>query len=285
MGGQSADASSIRSTLSDLLPVLMPGASFDGAGDEVLVPLDDGRARVNVDSLVTRSADVPATRWPRLIDDWCAEVLEHLQRPEPSLDADLLRLRLVPTSPVDADVVIVKPYGVYFQLEVMADLSDRRLWIGPARAAELGLTAADAFSTALRNTIQQVLTKLDVRRHDVGNGLTISLAAADGTPWVSTGLTSVANLFRAPELRYGALVAVPRLSAVLFSPIGSDRVTADILLLGRLVADMHRDSDDPCSPDLFWMHDGALYRIELGDGTSVTLPVELQPVVASLPPT
>ena len=62
-------------------------------------------------------------------------------------------------------------------------------------------------------------------------------------------------------------------------------MTADILLLGRLVADMHRDSDDPCSPDLFWMHDGALYRIELGDGTSVTLPVELQPVFASLPPT
>ncbi|HET9547681.1 MAG TPA: hypothetical protein VFO97_07585, partial [Desertimonas sp.] len=61
MGGQSADASSIRSTLSDLLPVLMPGASFEGASDEVLVPLDDGRARVNVDSLVTRSADVPAT--------------------------------------------------------------------------------------------------------------------------------------------------------------------------------------------------------------------------------
>ena len=157
------------------------------------------------------------------------------------------------------------------------------MWIGPAGAAELGLTPDDAFTTGLRNTIGKVLVHLDVRQHDVGNGLTISLAAADRNPWVSTGLTSVQNLFHAPELPFGAIVAVPRLSAVLFTPVLSDRVTADIVLLGRLVSDMHRDSADPCSADLFWFHDGALYRIERGDGTRVTLPVELEPVVAALP--
>ena len=282
-GSEAGDPAGIRATLSDLLPVVMPGASFDASSDEVLVPLDEGRARISVGSLVAGSAGVPSTGWPKLIDDWCAGVLAHLQRPVPPLDGDLLRVRLVPTSPVDAGAVIVKPYGVYFQLEVMADLADRRQWIGPAAAAELGLSPDEAFSTGLRNTIQKVLVQLDVRHHEVGNGLTISLAAADGSPWVSAGLTSVANLFRARELPYGALVAVPRSSAVLFTPVGSDRVTADIVLLGRLVADMHRDSDDPCSPDLFWMHAGALYRIDRGDGTKVTLPVELEPVVASLP--
>ena len=46
---------------------------------------------------------------------------------------------------------------------------------------------------------------------------------------------------------------------------------------------MYRDSEDPCSPDLFWFHGGALFRIERHDGTRVTLPVELEPLVAALP--
>jgi hypothetical protein len=282
MGDQGTDVSGIRATLGDLLPVLIPGASFDAASYEVLVPMDDSRARVNVTSLVAEAEDLPPERWPRLVEEWCAGVLEHLEMPQPKLDAEQLRVRLVPRSPVAEDV-IVKPYGAYFQLELMADLPNRRVWIGPAGAAELGLTPEDAFTTGLRNTIGKVLVHLDIRQHDVGNGLTISLASADGNPWVSAGLTSVQNLFRAPELPYGAIVAVPRLSAVLFTPVVSDRVTADIPLLGRLVSDMHRDSDDPCSADLFWFHDGALYRIERGDGTRVTLPVELEPVAAALP--
>jgi hypothetical protein len=265
--------------------VLIPGANFDEAADEVIVPVAEGRARVNTASLVAQADGVPSARWPHLVEEWCAGVLAHLQVPLPKLDADQLRVRLVPVGPVGDDQVIVTPYGAYFRLELMADLPDRRQWIGPAHAAELGLASDEAFSTGLRNTIMKVLVHLDVRQHEVGNGLTISLAAADGNPWVSTGLTSVQNLFRAPNLPYGALVAVPRTSAVLFAPVVSDRVTADILLLGRLVADMHRDSDDPCSPDTFWFHDGALYRIDRGDGTRVTLPVELEPGFAALPKT
>lgn len=283
MSGTGDDTQGIRAALSDLLPVLIPGARFDEAGDEVLVPIGDGRARVAVSSLISTADGVPSARWPQLVEVWCAGVLEHLRLPQPKLSADQLRVRLVPSGPDAVDQVIAKPYGAYFRLELMADLADRRVWVGPARAAELELTPEEAFALGLRNTIGKVLVRLDVRQHDVGNGLTISLAAEDDNPWVSAGLTSVQNLFRSPELPYGALVAVPRSSCVLLTPVESDRVTADILLLGRLVADMHRDSDDPCSPDLYWFHGGALYRIERGDGTRVTLPVELEPVVAALP--
>jgi hypothetical protein len=240
---QNSGAAGIRAALSDLLPVLIPGATFDAAGDEVIIPVADGRARVAVGSLVATAEGIPQERWPQLVEEWCAGALEQLRAPTPTPTVDDLRVRLVPRGPVVDDQVIVRPYGAYFQLELMADLADRRL----------------------------------------GNGLTIWLAADDGNPWVSAGLTSVANLFRRPELPYGAIVAVPRLSTVLFTPVESDRVMADILLLGRLVADMHRDGADRCSPDLFWLHDGAIYRIERGDGTRVTLPVELEPVVAALP--
>lgn len=283
MGESETDVSGIRAALSDLLPVLMPGATFDPATDEVLLPVEGGRARLSIDSLIAGSSDVSPNAWPRLVADWSNEMLARVQRPVPPLEADQLRVRLVPTRTVDEDLVVVRPYGVYFQLELMADLGDQNVWVGPSRVADIGLSPDDGFTTGLRNTIQKVLVQLDVRHHEVAGGLTISLAAADGSPWVSAGLTSVANLFRAPELPYGALVAVPRMSAALFTRVESDRVTADILVIGRLVADMHRDSDDPCSPDLFWLHGGALYRIDRGDGTKVTLPVELEPVVASLP--
>ena len=51
------------------------------------------------------------------------------------LAPDQLRVRLVPTAPVPAeDQVIVKPYGADFQLELMADQPDRRLWGRPGSA-------------------------------------------------------------------------------------------------------------------------------------------------------
>jgi hypothetical protein len=273
----------VRAALSDLLPVLIPGAGFDAESDEVVVRVDDGRARVAVSSLATTAEGLTQDQWPQLIEIWCAGVLEQLRRPTPEVAVDDLRVRLVPRTVVAGEQLIVRPYGAYFQLELMADLSDRRVWVGPARAGALGLEPDAAFAQGLRNTITTVLATLDVREHDVGNGLTISMVARDDTPWVSTGLTSVQNLFRRPELPHGAIVAVPRLSTVLFTPVESDRVLADVLLLGRLVADMHRDGTDPCSPDVFWFHDRALYRIERGDGSRVTLPVELEPVVAGLP--
>jgi hypothetical protein len=283
VGESGGDTEGLRAALSDLLPVLIPGAGFDTEADEVVVPVDAGRARVAVSSLAATAEGLAQEQWPQLIEVWCAGVLEQLRRPAPDVSAGDLRVRLVPRAEVAGEQLIVRPYGAYFQLELMADLTDRRVWVGPQRAAALGLEPDAAFAQGLRNTIATVLAPLDVRHHEVGNGLTISMVARDDTPWVSTGLTSVQNLFRRPELPHGAIVAVPRLSTVLFTPVESDRVLADIPLLGRLVADMHRDGTDPCSPDVFWFHDRALYRIDRGDGTRVTLPVELEPVVAALP--
>lgn len=274
----------VRAAFADLLPVLIPHAQFDAAADEVVVAVDGGRARIAVASLLDAASRMESVRWPQLIEAWCGTVLEQLRQPVIAPTTDQFRLRLVPRAEFDSDQMIVKPWGAYFQLELMADLDGRRIWVGPRLAGELGLSTDDAWSTGLRNTIQQVLVGLVVRQHEVGNGLVVSVAAADDTPWVSAGVTSVVNLFRAGDLPYGALVAVPRLSTVMFSPVESDRVTADVLLLGRLVADLHADSSDRCSPEVFWFYDGSLYRVERGEGNKVTLPVELESVFASLPP-
>ena len=129
-GGNEA-APDIRAVLGDLLPILLPGATFEEATDEVIVPVPEGRARVAVTSLISTASGVPPERWAQLVEVWCAGILEMLQVPAPVLAPDQLRVRLVPTAPVAEDQVIVKPYGAYFQLELMADQPDRRLWVGP----------------------------------------------------------------------------------------------------------------------------------------------------------
>ncbi|MFV0308924.1 MAG: hypothetical protein ACK5OX_14405 [Desertimonas sp.] len=275
--------SGVRAALSDLLPVLLPGARYEPTTDEVMIAVQDGRARVSVDSLVRTAAQQASTAWPRLVEAWCTAVLEQLHLPIPAIDAEGLRVRLVPRHDVDPEQLIVRPYGAYFQLELMMDLPQRRIWVGPGQAGELGLGAAAAFDAGLRNTIQRELATLGTRRHEIGPGLSIDVAAADDNPWVSVGLTSITNLFRIESMPYGALVAVPRLSTVMCHVVASDQVLGDVQVVGRLVADMHRDAIDPCSPELFWFHGGALYPIRRGDGAKVTLPVELQPLIASLP--
>lgn len=274
----------VRAALTDLLPVLLPSARYEPATDEVLITVQDGRARVSVDSLVRTAAQQPPTAWPRLVETWCGAVLDQLHLPVPAVDVDGLRVRLVPRRAVDPEQLVVRPYGAWFQLELMMDLAQRRIWVGPRQAAELGLGADDAFDTGLRNTIQRDLVNIVPRSHQLAPGFVIALAAVDDSPWVSVGLTSIANLFRIESMPFGAIVAVPRLSTVICHVVTSERVLSDVLVLERLVGDMHRDAVDPCSPDVFWFHAGALYPIRRGEGARITLPVELQSVVDALPP-
>jgi hypothetical protein len=111
----------------------------------------------------------------------------------------------------------------------------------------------------------------------------VSLGAADGVPYVSTALTSIRNVFRTPGLAHGALVAAPKLSAVLFHEVRSDQARSVALVMSRLVADMHADARDPCSPLLWWWHDRRIYPVSISDGRRVELDPALQPVVAGLP--
>ena len=135
----------------------------------------------------------------------------------------------------------------------------------------------------LRNTVHKVLLPLDIRDHELSPGVSVSLGAVDGVPYVSTALTSIPNVFRSPELPYGALVAAPRLSAVLFHAVQSDQAMAVAVVMSRLVADMHADVDDPCSPQLWWWHDRRIYPVAISEGRRVELDPALEPVVAGLP--
>lgn len=273
----------ILAAISDLAPVVVPGATLDGPAQALVIALPDHqRATVSLHSLIGACRGALHTHWPRLIADWLGTVVDDLGSPSRPPTLDDLRVRLVPTPESAIEGVITRAYGPHFQLQLMADLPDRRAWVTDDGAEALAVSPADAFSAGLRNTVTKVLVGLDIREHALPDGTTVSLAAADGVPWVSTGLTSIAQLFRTPQLPFGALVAAPRTSAVLFQAVSSTRALDTAPLLERLTKSMHHDSDDACSPTLWWFDGGAFHPIGV-DGRTVTIDDSLRELVARLP--
>lgn len=272
---------SIVAAVGSLLTLVVRGSRFDRDGLIVAIDLHGPEARLAAGSLVRTAETTTPSRWPALVEAWSAAVLEQLRQPAGTITGDHLRLLLAPRRVVEPSHTMVRAVGAHLQLELMAELPDRRVWVGPSRLGEIGLTADDAWARAVANT-EHELGRVTARRHQIGGGFDVFVAARDDCPWVSAGLMSV-PAWAGDELPYGALVAVPRRSSVLFTPVRGARVTGEAVVVCRLVAAMYGDAPDPCDPGTYWLLDDAIYPVVVDEAQRVTFPVELQSVVDSLP--
>ncbi len=194
-----------------------------------------------------------------------------------------LRVRLVPAAaPVDDPAPATQQFGSNFRLELVSSIAGARRVVTEAGARELGLEPADAIRRGWRATVVLLLATVSAREHALAPGVTVALASADDNPFVSVGLTSVERLFRLPPSRFGALVAAPRLSALLCFPVQSTQALAVAGVLEPLTSGLYRAAHDPCSPRLFWHHDGRIHPVSVL-GNRFTVPAELEPLVAELP--
>lgn len=278
----------MHALLADLLPVLIPSATLDVERAELLIPIEGGQARVATRSLLATCAEAPHETWPTTVDAWLRTVREQAQSaladaggpPDPAA----LRLRALPRAATQAPGLSA-PFGSSFDVQVVEDLPDRMRQLTDDDLARLGMQPEQAVSTALTNTIQHVLIRLDVREHPLPGGGAVRLAAAEGSPYVSAAITSIAQLMGTP-LPYGALVGVPRHSAILMCEVTSRASLDNVALLADMIADMYAGADDPCAEGLYWFVNGDLHPVQVqrdGDVARVVLPEALRSIAASLP--
>lgn len=194
------------------------------------------------------------------------------------IDVDTLRTQVLPADRTDPDHDITTDLGAGMVVRLVAATS-----AGPralARSA-VDLDPGSLMRIAVGATVRAELEGVDVRPHTVGDHRFLA-AATDGSPYVSSLLISPGppfGLAGVPDL----LVAAPRHSIVLCRPL--DRHFAEPAAeLDRLVATVHGDAPDPCSPRVFWWRDGSLHGIRVDHETGdVTYPPELADRVSALP--
>lgn len=278
---------SVYAVLTDLLPVLSPGATLVEGSDELVVPLDGSRARVSTATLLSACEGQPEHRWPEVVETWLAAVGGQVRAAASDAPVDPARLRLQAV-PRGAEPVtgVAAAFNAAFDLLVVEDRSGSSRRLLQADLDALGLGADQAIQTALDATISEVLVRLDVRPHDLPGGGQIRMASMDGVPYVSAGITSVRQLAGA-DSPYGTLVGVPRHSMIVLQPVTSRTVLDGLPVLTSLVGSMYDSGTDRCARDVYWFVGAEAYPIGVDGGpdgrSQISLPAEVASVVASLP--
>ncbi|MQA81741.1 MAG: hypothetical protein GEV10_25255 [Streptosporangiales bacterium] len=287
----------VRALVSDLLPVLAPGADIDDEGVVSMPAGDDVRARVSTEPLVRECAGRPHQEWPQLVDRWIGDVRaraagmaggDGADGSAGDLPRDALRMRIMPRlDEAMGAAAVTMPFGRYFDAVLTLDLPDRVELVSRARIGDAN--PGDLLTAALGNTVAQELVHCEARDHEVTPTHSVRLVAKDGSPYVSTAVTSVERFLAGPA-PYGVLLAVPAYSAMLLHPVASEAVFDFAASFFSLADSMHADAADPCSPLVFWWHEREFHLISLtapaerAERPRLDLPPELRPVVESLPP-
>ena len=270
------------------LPSLLPGASFDADRGEVVVPVTDGRARISIDTLAKTAASTPADQWPNLVLGWLTTLKTDLAEAEAggTTTADQLRVQLKPHDDTPPDEVLVLPYDEQFDVAIVVDHETRVSPLTYSQAAALGMTVDEISRQAVKQTIINELTRIDVRDHTLPTGAVVRVIAQDGNPYVSYVLTSLTR-FTAGDAPHGALVAVPQYSAVLVHEVKSQEAVDLLVPFSRIAKSMRDDARDPFDTGVYWWANGVFHRVEIeqtGDDTArAHLPSALRELIESLP--
>jgi hypothetical protein len=287
-------ARDVQALVADLLPVLLPQATFED--DTIVIPLTPGeRARVVTRSLVEVCRDQPQHTWPRVVDSWLRQVQADAAQAsaqaadtpaDPNEIPERLRLRLVPRmSEGLPDAVLTLAYDAHFDAVYVIDHTGRVDYLTKEQAARLG-PEEELRQVAINNTVQAELVTFDVRDHPVTQTESVRLVAKDGSLYVPTGLMVLHRYF-VGQAPYGALVSVPRYSMMLIHEVASPAALDLIYVIYEMTQSMYESAEDRCTPQVFWWLSGTLHPIEVTPTDDpqrprVNLPPELEPVVDRL---
>lgn len=280
----------VHALVQDLLPVLVPAASFDPSG-EVSVDLGGERLRFSTRSLVDWCREHPHTQWPQAVDQWLRQMQQQaVTSPTPRTLEGLesqLRARMVPRmEPELAAAVVHRSFTEELDLCLTVDYPDLMMRVTTAMLRD-GDDQAGLLAHAITNTVTHELTGLDDRMYEVSPLDRVRLLAADDNSYVATGLMLVHQLEPAP-LPHGALVAAPSGSTLLIYRVETNRAVGFSVGFAQMVTSLFRDAPDPLSTAVYWWLDGVLHRIDFEPTDDpqrpiVLLPPAVEAVVARLP--
>lgn len=275
----------IHALVANLLPSVLPGAALDAENGEILVPLGTDRARVSTRSLQAGCQGQPPSSWSQIARQWLEQVRAQLEAAEAAPDVRRLRAQAVPRGP-EAPGGLSSHFNSAFDLVAVEDRDGSVRALQQADLDAMGISPEAALTTALDQTVSEVLVHLDVQPQPLPVGGSVLTASAEGMPYVSAGVTSIRQL-AGVELPYGALFGVPRHSMILILPVSSWQSLATVGLLSGFVESMYQDAPDPCAAGLYWYADGDAFPIGVEDADGeqrLVLPPELQALADRLPP-
>ena len=265
----------------------LEGARLDGDQDQIVVPVGDASARVSTDTLLTACRNGPERRRGEIVEEWLGDIRRQLAEASSlgQVEPARLRLQAVPRSD-QPPAGLSSSFNAAFDLLVVEDRDGFARRVQQADLDAVGLSANEAVSAALNATIATVLTRLDVRDHQLPGGTTVRLASADGVPYVSAGITSIRQL-AGTDSPYGSLVGVPQHSALVILPVSTSKSLGVLPVLAGLVGSMYDGGTDPCSRGVYWFVGDEAYPLGVDTDTdgrqTIVIPPEVADIAASLP--
>jgi len=200
-------------------------------------------------------------------------------------DASRLRMQAYPHGS-ETPPGVSSTFNSAFDLMAVADYDGTPGLLQPSDLEVLQLDPAQVLQTALEQTVNEVLVKLDVVPQELPGVGSVLMAGAEGVPYVSAGVTLIPQL-AGVELPYGALVAVPRHSMILILPVASRQTLSAVDVLAGFAEFASKDAPDSCSPGLYWFVNGDAFPIGSepdGNGQrQLVIAPGLEPVINSLP--
>lgn len=281
----------VHALVQDLLPVLVPTASFDPSGEVSVALTGDERLRFSTRSLVDWCREHPHTQWPQAVDQWLRQMQQQaVTAPTPrTLDGlePQLRARMVPRmGPELAATVVHRSFTEELDLCLTVDYPDLMMRVTTAMLRD-GEDPAGLLAQAISNTVTHELTGLDDQTYEVSPLDRVRLLAADDNSYVATGLMIVHHL-EPTALPYGALVGAPSGSTLLIYRVETDRAVGFSAVFAQLATSLFREAPDPLSTAVYWWLEGVLHRIDFEPTDdprrpTVLVPPALETVVARLP--
>jgi hypothetical protein len=125
-----------------------------------------------------------------------------------AVSPDRLRVQLRPRASALPPDTLVRRYDSNFDVAVVAAHEGGLADLAKDQAAAWDMRADENSKLAVRQTIIEELTELDVRDHTSADGMSTRVIAHDGNPFVNVVLMSLER-FTPGAAPHGALVAVP----------------------------------------------------------------------------
>jgi hypothetical protein len=276
-------AGDVHALIQDLLPILVPDASFNADAAEVVLPVGRAAPRAATAVIVERCGRAPQHKWPKLVEEWLLGVSDRAAMAigEIELLGDvrgLLRLRIVPrVSDATREAFVVTEFGRHLDAMVVIDHPRYGGPLTKERCARLGLSRVG--SLAVNNTHERELVGVIATERPITMTESVRLVTKPGNRYVSAALTELAQ-FLPGSCPYGALVGVPDHNTVLLYPVISTAVFDVLPVFADVVGEMYERGGDPCSRDTFWWLDNRLSLVPARGA----LPEELSGLVPRIPP-
>jgi hypothetical protein len=261
-------AERVHGLLAERLPLRFPGGTVEPGGGAALAPTGGGDARVPTADLVEACAARPEYEWRAAIDAWLRRIDDALEpnRRARAASGDVesqLRCQVLPAlSKRRREKLVATPYGEGSRFDFLVVLHDPHEPEPLTRKQAERLLIRNPGLHAIANTMVHELPTFDLRSEPLTRTESAMVISRPGSPYVSSALLTIER-YLSPPSPHGALLAVPRRSALVLYPLRSSRVSFAVQAFARLTRSWYEAAEDRCTPKVYRLTGRGLAELSL----------------------